>query len=346
MTPIPLLVHGLGRIGRGVVSRLEQERASISSALGRPMRVAVVSDSTGFVHDPDLPAVLAHKASGGALADLGGSALHWPEQPGILLDASSADTASLWRTALDRGWGIVSANKIPLAGAFAGWDTWSTAWLDGRLGVAGTVGAGVPSEALLHTLRRGGDRGVRVEGIVSGTLAAVLADLGQGAGLSQAVARARREGFTEPDPVADLSGEDVGRKLLILGRLAGLWTEDVPVTTEPLVNVSWKGLPAEELDKKIQKLDRVWQARAQAARRSGRTLRYVGVASADGVRCGLQALPASEPLGRLSPDENGVSFTTQRYPTTPTTISGPGRGTGVTEATLVADLLRVARTLG
>jgi homoserine dehydrogenase len=324
-----VVVLGLGNVGRQFV-QVWGHRAHAS--------ITALVDTSAAVGGPPSRAA-EHKASGGALATLDGADPD-PDPAAVLagarvlVDAAVGDTRRWWDAALAAGVSVVSANKDPLADP--GSADWLPAWREGRLGVGATVGAGVPSAGALHRLDRTGDRILAVEGIVSGTFSAILAALAAGTPLSRAVAEARDQGVTEPDPVADLCGADVGRKFTILAHLAGLPTR--PFRVEPVLDASWLGLPAEELDRRLVRYDRVWQARAQAAARSGRVLRYVGRVDADGIRCGLQALPRTEGLGRLTHDENGVRITSDRDPQGPVLLVGPARGPRTTAFTLADDV--------
>jgi homoserine dehydrogenase len=335
--PIPLVLLGCGGVGRAVLAQLLADD-------GR-FRLLGAADRTGLLLGADPAAILDHKAAGRPLSDLGAGAWRWPERGTVLVDVAVGATGARWREALDRGLGVVTANKAPLASPDAPWDVWEPAWRAGRLGIGGTVGAGVPTATYLRALRDGGDVIHRIDAVVSGTLHFVVARIGAGQPLSDAVAEAASRGYTEPDPAIDLSGADVGRKLTILGRAAGLWDGAPAIEVTGLVPDGWRGLAPADLAARLRSLNAPLAARVRAARDEGRRLRFVGTADRTGVRCGLRDEPADSPLGRLGDAENGAVLHSARFDGVPTTLTGPGFGPDVTAKTLLADACAVARAL-
>jgi homoserine dehydrogenase len=164
----------------------------------------------------------------------------------VLVDVTDGDdTADALLEALRLGCDVVSANKKPLAGPLSRF----RALVDGARAadrlfkVEATVGAGLPVVDTLEMLLATGDRLTAAEGCLSGTLGFVMTRLEEGLPFSQAVAQAADLGYTEPDPVADLTGADVGRKAVILGRLSGLAMGDDIAAVEGLVDPSLAGQP-------------------------------------------------------------------------------------------------------
>lgn len=325
----PLLLLGCGGVGRALLRLL--------SGLNTPPSIGI-ADRTGLYWGREIESVIAHKAAGGSLRDLGAEPFELPAQPCVLIDASTPDNTQLWRSALAEGHAVVTANKVALARPEAIWSLWHPAWTAGRLGIGGTVGAGVPSAAVLRRLLAEGDTVHAIEGVVSGTLHFVIERMSAGSAFSEAVIEAHARGYTEPDPALDLSGADVGRKMVILGRAARLWEEPPSIQIEPLVPASWVGLDLSELRDRLCSLDSHFAAEVERARQEGARIRYVGRATESGVRCGIDRLPTSAPLGRLGPDENGVSLQTTRFFDVPLSISGPGFGPETTARTLLADV--------
>lgn len=305
---------GVGGVGRAFIDEFSAMNPDVD---GTSIRVAGLADTSGWFGVEDPKPCVRRKASGRPLAALGLSAWTWPGEAGVLVDASTGDRSGAWHDALNRGWGVVSANKTPVADGEA---DWADRWRAGDLELGATVGAGVPSAAALRRMLDGGDVIHHIEGVVSGTLSTVLAAVASGASLAASVADAHRRGITEPDPAMDLSGRDVARKLTILGKLAGLWDRPPQVQIAPVNRTA---------------IERVGGA--------GPGLIYVGRADASGVRCGLDRRPSIDPLGRLTAQENAVSFRSRRYDDVPHTIVGPARGPEVTAKTLCADVVRSVR---
>jgi len=187
-----------------------------------------------------------------------------------------------------------------------------------------------------------GDRLVRAEGCLSGTLGFVMAQLEQGALFSEAVAEAVRRGYTEPDPVADLCGADVARKAVILGRLSGIALAPAPIVARGLVDGALAGMPLPALLEKLRALDAGFAAQVAAAKREGKVLRYLARVAADRIEVGPEAVPLDSPAGRLQGTDNLVVFTSERYESRPLVVMGPGAGIEVTAMGVLGDILRIA----
>jgi homoserine dehydrogenase len=187
-----------------------------------------------------------------------------------------------------------------------------------------------------------GDRLTRAEGCLSGTLGYVMTQLEAGVPLSSAVAEAARLGYTEPDPVADLSGADVGRKAVILGRLSGLAEAEDAVRVEGLVDPRLAGRPRAALIEALKEYDARLAARIEGARKAGRVLRYVARVERGRIEVGPEEVPADSPLGMLRGTDNMIVFTSERYAARPLVVSGPGAGVDVTAMGVLGDILRIA----
>ena len=210
------------------------------------------------------------------------------------------------------------------------------------------VGAGLPIITTLRDLRETGDEIVRVEGIFSGTLA-YLFNVWDGSQPFSAIVRdAKAKGFTEPDPRDDLSGMDVARKLVILGREMGMRLEVADVALEGLIPAHLATCPPEEFMERLGELDAPMLARLESARGAQRVLRYVAALDAASGRAsvGLVELERSHPFANINLTDNIVQFVTSRYHQNPLVVQGPGAGPAVTAAGVFADLLRVCAYLG
>ena len=146
-------------------------------------------------------------------------------------------------------------------------------------------------------------------------------------------------GYTEPDPRDDLSGADVGRKALILGRLLGFTGEPDDVRVESLVPESLRALGRDAFVAHLGDMDDDWAKRAAAAKAKGGTLRYVASVSKDKIAVGLQTVSRTSAFFGLKGTDNQVVFTTARYRKNPLVITGPGAGPAVTAAGVFNDML-------
>jgi aspartokinase/homoserine dehydrogenase 1 len=210
----------------------------------------------------------------------------------------------------------------------------------GALFYEATVGAGLPVLSTLSDLRRTGDRVLRIDGVLSGTLNSVLDRLSAALPLSEAVRQAHDEGLTEPHPWDDLSGLDVARKLCILGRLSGRSLEMDGIEVEPLLpDGDWGSLDLETFWSRLPSLDADFEERRRKAEAEGRRLRYVASLDEDGARVGLRAVEARHPAHGVCGSDNLIAFHTARYDASPVAVRGPGAGPAVTAAGVFADIL-------
>jgi cystathionine gamma-synthase len=349
-----LVLLGAGAIGRELIEQITD------CASGKSLRICALIDRSGHVIDPDgIPAgtlaeLAAHKKSGRSLSAHAFGVASQPDQSldvitatrgfvnPILVDLTASETSPLLDVALSRGFDLVLANKVPLAGdQQAIDDLFVNATVNGRRILSeATVGAGLPVLDTIAKLSASGDEILAIEGCPSGTLGYLLGEVGRGVTFSEALGSAIASGYTEPDPRVDLSGLDVARKALILARLIGYRgsLSDVKVKSlvpEHLANVS---LP-EFLDR-ISELDGEWAARVAGAEANGEVLRYRARVTAGGIVVGLVGVRASDPLASLTGTDNQFAITTRRY-RQPLVITGPGAGAPVTASGVFADILRL-----
>lgn len=210
-----------------------------------------------------------------------------------------------------------------------------------------TVGAGLPVIQTLRDLRETGDEVASIEGIFSGTLAYLFNVYDGRREFSEIVSEARQRGYTEPDPRDDLSGLDVARKLIILGREMGLPLEMSDVKVESLVPADLAGAAPEEFLRGLPRHDAAMRARHAAAQAQGKLMRYVGKVTSQGEAVvGVVELDVHHPFANIALTDNVVRFATRRYCANPLIVQGPGAGPEVTAGGVFADLLRLAAYLG
>src|SRR5690606_23555297 len=199
----------------------------------------------------------------------------------------------------------------------------------------------------LRDLRETGDDITSIEGIFSGTLAYLFNVYDGGSAFSEIVRDARQRGYTEPDPRDDLSGMDVARKLIILGREMGLELELSDVQIASLVPTGLETGSIDEFLDRLPRFDAAMRERYESARARGKVLRYVGRLGADRrATVGLVELDSKHPFANIALTDNVVRFATRRYCDNPLIVQGPGAGPEVTAGGVFADLLRLAAYLG
>jgi aspartokinase/homoserine dehydrogenase 1 len=204
------------------------------------------------------------------------------------------------------------------------------------------VAAGLPVINTLQDLILSGDRVIRIEGVLSGSMNFIFSELSKGLPFSEVVANAKAKGYTEPDPRDDLSGMDVARKILILGREAeqDLHFEDVTVQSMvPDDCVHTRSV--EEFMEKLKAHDDHFRGLLEEANRKGEKLRFMAVLENGKASVGLRSVGANHPFYSLVGSDNMILFTTERYHEFPMIIRGPGAGADVTAAGVFADIIRL-----
>jgi len=351
-----VILLGFGQIGRALADIMGKRRT------GTPqLRMVAAIDRSGFVFVPNglvpkaVAALSAAKLAGGSLATAPGGkrlapadalaflAQHALADP-ILVDVTADETTPLISSALGFGMDVVLANKRPLAAPRAEAAALAAVVARGnqKMLTEATVGAGLPIFDSYRKLVESGDRVLKIEGCLSGTLGFVLTEVERGRPFSEALGKAMAKGYTEPDPRDDLSGTDVGRKALILGRLLGFEGEPDDVLVESLVPEAMRALSPQAFIAALSSLDADWAKRAAAAHAKGATLRYVASVTKRRIAVGLQVVGRSSPFFGLKGTDNQVAFTTTRYRKNPLVITGPGAGPAVTAAGVLNDILRLS----
>src|SRR3984957_9357592 len=268
----------------------------------------------------------------------------------VLIDCTaSAEVATGYRDWLARGIHVVTPNKKANSGALPEYRA-----LKDAARAAGThylyeatVGAGLPVIQTLRDLRETGDEITRIEGIFSGTLAYLFNVFDGSESFSSIVRIAKQKGYTEPDPRDDLSGMDVARKLIILGREMGLTLELADVRVEGLVPAALEGCRVQDFMARVAEFDAAMTATLEDARGKNQVLRYVGRVDEDGrAPVGLMRLDAEHAFAHIALTDNVVRFATRRYCDNPLIVQGPGAGPEVTAGGVFSDLLRLSAYLG
>jgi aspartokinase/homoserine dehydrogenase 1 len=267
-----------------------------------------------------------------------------------IVDCTASEAVSdRYKSWFEQGMHVVTANKKAQSGPYAYYDELKRSRRSNQTHFLyeTSVGAGLPIIQTLRDLVETGDEILAIEGIFSGTLAYLFNVFDGSTPFSAIVREARDNGYTEPDPRDDLSGMDVARKLIILGRELGLQLELADIEVESLVPEQLNDNSIEEFLDELPKYDAAMLERLEAARESGQVLRYVGSVDRNGkAAVRLQSLPADHSFAHINLTDNIVRFVSGRYSDNPLVVQGPGAGPAVTAAGVFADLLRLSRYLG
>jgi len=349
-------VIGPGTVGRVFLEQLAAQSNHLREQFQLDLRLrGVMASKRMLLGDPSvaLGEWRAALESRGTAADLAAFVEHvrvdyLPQT--VLVDCTaSAAVAAHYADWLAAGIHVVTPNKRANSGPLEYYRRLQQARRAGASHYLyeATVGAGLPIVHTLRDLRQTGDEVRSVEGILSGTLAYLFNVYDGRTPFSAIVADARGRGYTEPDPRDDLSGTDVARKLIILGREMGLALELADVKVESLVPEELRSGSIADFMEQLPRFDSMMHGRLEAARARGRVLRYVGRLSASGeATVGLAELPQDHAFANIALTDNVVRFATRRYCANPLIVQGPGAGPEVTAGGVFADLLRLAAYLG
>ena len=367
MESTALVVLGAGKLARVFVRQLGESVAFHRQRHRAEYRIVGWADSTAaFVNTKGLAfdalaGISARKEAGASFADQGGdrssSATEAENEaearatelidevaemekggpPPIVIDlTSSAWTGALLEHALDKGFSAVAANKLPVAGTQELFDSLTAT---PRFRYEATVASAVPVIETCLGLIRNGDRVDAFTGALSGTIGHLMTGLEDGKPFSKLVTTAMQRGYTEKDPRADLGGEDVARKALILARTLGRKLEFSEVALEPLVPPSLALLDVEAFIGALPSLDSNFAQRVAKARAAGKALRYAAAMDDGGVAVGPVAVPKGGALGSLRGRDNLLAISSKYYPDLPLVLQGSGDGIEAAASAVQGDLI-------
>lgn len=257
---------------------------------------------------------------------------------------ASKDISDLYQDFLEHNINIVTANKIAASSAFEAYSRLKqTAMERGVKFLFETnVGAGLPIIGTINDLRNSGDKILKIEAVLSGTLNFIFNALSSEVTFSEAVRQAKEQGYSEPDPRIDLSGTDVVRKIIILTREAGYKVEQADVEKHLFVPDEFFKGSIDDFWKRLPQLDADFEARRRQLESEGKYWRFVATMEGGKTRVGLQEVPLGHPFYNLQGSNNIVMLTTERYREFPMLIQGYGAGASVTAAGVFANVMSIA----
>lgn len=254
---------------------------------------------------------------------------------------ASKDVAALYQTFLDHNISVVAANKVAASSSY---DIYrclkDTALARGVKYLFETnVGAGLPIIGTINDLLSSGDRILKIEAVLSGTLNFIFNALSADVPFSETVRLAKELGYSEPDPRIDLSGQDVVRKLVILTREGGYTAEQADVEKHLFIPEDLFNGSIEDFWRRLPELDADFEERRKVLEAEGKRWRFVARMEMGRMSVGLEAVDSRHPFYGLEGSNNIVLLTTERYKEYPMLIQGYGAGAEVTAAGVFANIM-------
>ncbi|PQL92216.1 bifunctional aspartate kinase/homoserine dehydrogenase I [Apibacter sp. wkB309] len=259
-------------------------------------------------------------------------------------NTASPITGTYYKELFESNVSVVTCNKIANSSSYKDYkDLKDTAR---RRGVdffyETNVGAGLPIIRTLKDLMTSGDRIIKIEAILSGTISYIFNNFRGNTSFYEVVKKAHELGYTEPDPREDLSGKDFMRKMMILARDAGYQIEEKDVELGAILpETCFKAPSIDDFYEELKKSDSYFNELKEKAEYENKVLRYIGKLEDGKASVNLELVDASHPFYNLTGSDNIISFTTERYKFNPLVIKGPGAGAEVTAAGVFADLINV-----
>lgn len=345
-----LFLCGVGTVGSSLIAQLAQQSEKLKKERGLKLKVVGIASGHNAMFDREGISLencreqLAHSAPSD-LNRLRDEVIGMNIFNSVFVDCTaSSDVAGLYQEFLEHNISVVAANKAAASSDYATYQKLkSTARKRGVKFLFETnVGAGLPIIRTMNDLLNSGDKILKIEAVLSGTLNFIFNKISADVPFSETVRLAKEEGYSEPDPRVDLSGKDVIRKLVILAREAGYRIEQSDVEKHLFVPDSFFQGTLEEFWKNLPSLDADFERRRKVLESEGKRWRFVSRYENGKASVELCEVGREHPFYTLEGSNNIILLTTERYKEYPMQIQGYGAGAGVTAAGVFADIMSIA----
>ena len=345
-----LFLCGVGTVGSSLIAQLAQQSEKLKKERGLKLKVVGIASGHNAMFDREGISLencreqLAHSAPSD-LNRLRDEVIGMNIFNSVFVDCTaSSDVAGLYQEFLEHNISVVAANKAAASSDYATYQKLkSTARQRGVKFLFETnVGAGLPIIRTMNDLLNSGDKILKIEAVLSGTLNFIFNKISADVPFSETVRLAKEEGYSEPDPRVDLSGKDVIRKLVILAREAGYRIEQSDVEKHLFVPDSFFRGTLDEFWKNLPSLDADFERRRKVLESEGKRWRFVSRYENGKASVELCEVGREHPFYTLEGSNNIILLTTERYNEYPMHIQGYVAGAGVTAAGVFADIMSIA----
>lgn len=345
-----LFICGVGTVGGKLIEQIRAQYDELKEHSRLKLNVVGIASSRNAVFDREGLDLANYRekletADPSSPEQLRNSILQMNIFNSVFVDCTaSKEIASLYQSLLEHNVSVVAANKIAASSQYEEYARLKDTAL--RRGVKflfeTNVGAGLPIIGTINDLRNSGDRILKIEAVLSGTLNFIFNTLSKDVPFSETVKKAKEQGYSEPDPRIDLSGTDVIRKLVILAREAGYKAEQDDVEKHLFVPEDYLKGTLDDFWKQLPKLDADFEAKRKKLENEGKRWRFVATMENGKTRVGLEAVGPLHPFYHLEGSNNILLLTTERYKEYPMQIKGYGAGASVTAAGVFANIMSIA----
>lgn len=346
-----LFIVGVGHVGKRLIEQIRHQQSNLKDNKALELNVVGVANSHHCIFDrngidiehyADILGKSEMVASPTTICD---EIIKMNIFNPVFVDCTATkDIAAMYDRLLSHNVNVVAANKLAASSKYDNYKKLKqiARKRDVKFLFETNVGAGLPIINTINSLINSGDKILKIEAVLSGTLNYIFNVLSEKVPLSKAVMMAKEAGYSEPDPREDLSGKDVVRKLVILSREAGYRIETEDVKKNLFVPESLMQGTTEDFFKNIASIDDEFEKRRAATVQSGRALRFVARLENGEATVGLEKVASDSPFYSLESSNNVILITTERYKEYPMEIKGYGAGAEVTAAGVFADIISIA----
>ena len=345
-----LFICGVGTVGGKLIEQIRQQYDRLKETSRLKLNVVGIASSHHAIYDRDGIDLADYRKQLDTSEESTPKKLHdtvigMNIFNSVFVDCTaSKEISNLYQDLLEHNISVIAANKLAASSDYEDYIRLKrTAIARGvKFRFETNVGAGLPIIGTINDLLNSGDRVLKIEAVLSGTLNFIFNEISADVPFSETVRRAKEEGYSEPDPRIDLSGTDVVRKLVILTRESGYRIEQENVEKDLFVPDDYFNGSVEDFWKRLPLLDAGFEEKRKKIEAEGKRWRFVAEMEAGKAKVSLKAVDRTSPFYNLEGSNNVVLLTTERYKEYPMQIQGYGAGADVTAAGVLANIMSIA----